>query len=262
MAISDDFISYLRTVDLAAKFHPTQSLCTVLSPNHLVKLLHTDHLLEELALLQPIKGRRLACEFKDCLWISGSDRHDHFSATPHLRVDVEAHVQSHLDALGGESMKTPVLWKDVPLAQSSDGLDIFPCFWKCNIMWEAPKGAQLLEHLVEVHYPGYVMYSCPMCRMNLALEVEEEEGEDVPTHVRVNMALIFRNMNLRQDAMKIHDAPDVQAQRILLEHYKEGCPEFSPWKSPLWNDLPDDLKERLDEQLKALSVAAEKQSVQ
>ncbi|KAL1729630.1 hypothetical protein EV714DRAFT_284792 [Schizophyllum commune] len=248
MAISDDFIAYLRTVDLAAKFHPTQSLCTVLSPNHLVKLLHTDHLLEELTLLQPVKGRRLACEFKDCLWISGSDRHDHFSATPHLRVDVEAHVQSHLDALGGERMITPVLWKDVPLAQSSDGLDIFPCFWRCNIMWEAPKGARLLEHLVQAHYPGYVMYSCPMCRMNLALEVEEEEN--APTHVRVNMALI----------LKAHDAPDVLAQRILLEHYKEGCPEFSPWKSPVWDNLPDDLKERLGEQLKALSTAAGRQS--
>ncbi|KAL1701284.1 hypothetical protein EV121DRAFT_282746 [Schizophyllum commune] len=238
MAISGDFIAYLKTVNLAAKFHPTQSLSTVLSPNHLVKLLHTDHLLEELTPLQPDKGRRLACEFKDCLWISGSDRHDHFSATPNLRVDVEAHVQSHLDALGRESMKTP----------SSDGLDIFPCFWRCNIMWEAPKGAQLLEHLVQVHYPGYVMYSCPMCRMNLALEVEEEEN--APTHVRVNMALI----------LKAHDAPDVLAQRILLEHYKEGCPEFSPWRSPIWDDLPDDLKERLDGQLKALSTAAEKQS--
>ncbi|KAL1752345.1 hypothetical protein FB107DRAFT_293216 [Schizophyllum commune] len=258
MAISYDFIAYLRTVDLAAKFHPTQSLSTVLPPSHLVKLLLADHLLEKLTPLQPTKGRRIACDFKDCLWISGSDRHDHFSATPHLRVDVEAHAQSHLDALGGNNMKTPILWKDVPLAQSSDGLDVFPCFWKCNIMCEAPKGAQLLEHLVEAHYPGYVMYSCPMCRMNLALEVEEEEN--VPTHVRANMALILRRMSLRRDSMKIHDAPDVQAQRILLEHYKEGCPEFSPWTSPLWTDLPNDLKGRLGEQLKALSAAADKQS--
>ncbi|KAI5886345.1 uncharacterized protein SCHCODRAFT_02693137 [Schizophyllum commune H4-8] len=246
MVISTGFISYLWLIDLSATFYPTPSVSAVLSRDHLVKLLHAAYKLEDCKLLQPDKGRRIACEFKDCLSISSFDAQEWRHRPDRVRREVANHVQGHLSALGGDSIRTPVLWKDVPLGRSSDDLDIFPCFWRCIDMMEAPKGAQLLEHLVRDHHRGYAMYSCPMCKMNLALEAEA----DVPSHVRANMVLIITPPN----TTKTVDGPDAQAQAILLKHYKEGCPEFSPRTSPLWDDLPDNVRQRLDKKFEALAA--------
>ncbi|KAL1701286.1 hypothetical protein EV121DRAFT_212400 [Schizophyllum commune] len=182
--ISDEFSAYLKTVDLSKRLLPATSATATLSPETLVKLLLAEQALPCLV-FEPTQGRRLVCEFKGCFWTLNCTLHDALFPQ-RIKMEIDAHVEDHLEKLGQEKLWGARLWHQVPIRQSSEGLDIIPCFYQCWELESVPKGSKLAEHLALKHYVGHAMYSCPLCNMDFALDAEE----GVPKYVQKDMTLL------------------------------------------------------------------------
>ncbi|KAL1729632.1 hypothetical protein EV714DRAFT_284793 [Schizophyllum commune] len=182
--ISDEFSAYLKTVDLSKRLLPATSASATLSPETLVKLLLAERALPCLV-FEPTQGQRLVCEFKGCFWTRNCTVHDALFPQ-RSRMEIEAHVEYHLEKLGQEKLWGARLWHQVPIRQSSEGLDMLPCFYKCWELESVPQGSKLAEHLALKHYNGHAMYSCPLCNMDFALDAEE----GVPKYVQKDMTLL------------------------------------------------------------------------
>ncbi|KAL1678417.1 hypothetical protein EV122DRAFT_172790, partial [Schizophyllum commune] len=291
--ISDEFSAYLKTVDLSKRLFPATSASATLSPETLVKLLLAEQALPCLV-FEPTQGRRLVCEFKGCSWTRNCTLHDALFPQ-RIKMEIEAHVENHLDKLGQEKLWGARLWHQVPIRQSSEGLDIIPCFYQCWELESVPQGSKLAEHLALKHYNGHAMYSCPLCNMDFALDAEE----GVPKYVQKDMTLLSTiplPKSARQAAPGLeaacdatagphdataghHDAtagphvatisqpqpiedllqdiPDIKAQILLLNHYELGCPALMSINAPRWEEFPDDVREHLEGQLRTLAPNAE-----
>ncbi|KAI5886347.1 uncharacterized protein SCHCODRAFT_02591464 [Schizophyllum commune H4-8] len=283
--VSDDFIAYLKTVDLSTRVLPEASISPILSPDTLLKLLHAETTHCRLP-FEPTRGRRLACEFKNCVWTRDRSWND-VLYPQRVCIEVEAHVKYHLKKLDDNKLARARLWHEVPLMQrNSEGLDVLPCFTRCWSLETVPKGAKLAEHLMQKHYDGYAMYSCPLCNMDFALDAEE----GVPQHIRKDLTLLStiplprnphpatQDLETARDAIARHDATAghndatfsqpqathdllqdmsaIKAQILLLNHYELGCPAIMPILAPRWEEFPDDVREHLERQLRLLAPNA------
>ncbi|KAL1752343.1 hypothetical protein FB107DRAFT_277784 [Schizophyllum commune] len=284
--ISDEFSAYLKTVNLSKRLLPATSASATLSPETLVKLLLAEQALPCLV-FEPTQGRRLVCEFKGCSWTRNCTLHDALFPQ-RSRMEIEAHVENHLEKLGQEKLWGARLWHQVPIRQSSEGLDIIPCFYQCWELESVPKGSKLAEHLALKHFDGHAMYSCPLCNMDFALDAQE----GVPKYVQKDMTLLSTiplPKSARRAAQALeaacdatagpHDATaahhvatlsqpqatddllqdisDIKAQILLLSHYELGCPTLMSINAPRWDEFPDDVREHLEGQLRTLAPNAE-----
>ncbi|KAI4522927.1 hypothetical protein K525DRAFT_246345 [Schizophyllum commune Loenen D] len=284
--ISNEFTAYLKTVDLSKRLFPATSASATLSPETLVKLLLAEQALPCLV-FEPTQGRRLVCEFKGCSWTRNCTLHD-VLFPQRYRMEIEAHVEDHLEKLGQEKLWGARLWHQVPIRQSSEGLDMLPCFYQCWELESVPQGSKLAEHLALKHYDGHAMYSCPLCNMDFALDAEE----GVPKYVQKDMTLLStiplpksarraaQDLEAACDATAgphdataghhvvtvsqpqatddlLQDISDIKAQILLLNHYELGCPALMSINAPRWEEFPDDVREHLEGQLKTLAPKAE-----
>ncbi|KAL1689248.1 hypothetical protein GGG16DRAFT_103929 [Schizophyllum commune] len=284
--ISEESSAYLKTVDLSKRLLPATSASATLSPETLVKLLLAEQALPCLV-FEPTQGRRLVCEFKGCSWTRNCTLHDALFPQ-RIKMEIEAHVEDHLEKLGQEKLWGARLWHQVPIRQSSEGLDMLPCFYQCWELESVPQGSKLAEHLALKHYNGHAMYSCPLCNMDFALDAEE----GVPKYVQKDMTLLStiplpksarraaQDLEAACDATAgphdataghhvvtvsqpqatddlLQDIPDIKAQILLLNHYELGCPTLMSINAPRWEEFPDDVREHLEGQLRTLAPNAE-----